>query len=176
MSSTDIFGIPQITGYIAYAMSFYGCLQKDDNRMFRFLAYAWILFSAHHFMLGNYTACSSGVVLAVRMYLSQYYKGAKMAYPFALLAIAFAVPTYQSAYSLLPLGAVLLGTFGSAYFSGIAVRASFVGGSCLWFIHNFATHSIGGMALDVTTTLMHAITSARILRDRKKVRAEKQAA
>lgn len=164
----EFFTLPQIIGYIAYAFSFYACLQKDDNKMFRFFAYAWALFCVHHYMMGNYTASTSGAVISARMYLSQYYKGSLMAFSFAFLAVILAAYTYQSPYSLLPLAAVLSATFGSAYFSGIGVRISFILGCLFWFIHNFATHSIGGMALDITALTMHTITCMRLYADKKK--------
>ena len=163
-----VFAPVQIIGYVAYALSFYACFQKNDNKMFRFLAYTWGLFAVHNFMAGNLTAASSGAVLAVRMFLSQYYKGAKMAYPFAILAIIFALPTYQSLYSLLPLTAVLIGTFGSAYCRGIWLRVAFMSGCTLWLIHNIAMRSWGALAYDITTILMHTLTCLRIYREKKK--------
>lgn len=160
--------LPQNIGYVAYAISFCGCLQKKDRNLFAFMGTAWLLFGLHHFFMGNLTACASGVVIMARMYLSIWYKGAKMAFPFAIIAVFFAVLTYQSPYSLLPLGAVLLATFGSAYSTGIGVRVSFMSGSCLWLIHNFAMKSIGGMALDITNIVMYSVTCFRLYKDKKK--------
>lgn len=167
----DWFSFPQIVGYIAYVSSFYACAQKDDNRLFKYFGCSWLLFGLHHFLMGNDAAAVSAVLIGIRMFTSIYWKGAVIAYPFSVLALVMGYFTYASPLSLLPLGAVIVATFGAAYFSGVSLRLIFISTNVLWFVHNAAVGSIGAMAFDITIAVSHGLTAWRIHLDRKKEKA-----
>ncbi len=164
----DFFGLPQLIGYAAYLAGTSAGLQKKDSRLFLLFSLSSLLFCFHHFLLNNLTAASSHAVIAVRMYLNRSYKGAMIAIPFALIALAFGAMTYQTPYSLLPLGAVLAATFGAAYLGGIGLRLIFISCCFLWVVHDYAMGSLGGLAQDLTTITVHTVTCFRLLAARKK--------
>lgn len=164
----EIFSLPQVIGYAAYFMALYAGLQKDDNRLFLGFSVSSFGFSIHHFMLGNMTAAASCFIIGLRMYLNRTYKGAVIAYPFAVIALVIGYLTYQNPYSLLPTAAVLVATFGAAFCKGIALRFIFVTCCTFWLIHDIAMGSFGGTAQDITNIIIHLSTSYRLYRDAKK--------
>lgn len=162
------FSFVQILGYLGYLCGFYGVTRKDDNRLFFFCSLGSFFNAIHHLMLNNLTASAASLVVAIRMYLTQYYKGWVIAIPFVITTFIFGYLTYQNVYSLLPAAAVLAATIGTAYWKGILLRFILIGCCVLWLIHNFENHSYGGMANDITAIIMHSITALRIYRDEKK--------
>lgn len=164
----DWLSLPQIIGYMAYVSSFYACAQKEDNRLFKYFGGSWLLFGLHHDLMGNDAAAVSAVLIGLRMFTSVSWKGAVIAYPFSALALVMGYFTYASPLSLLPLGAVIIATFGAAYFSGVSLRLIFISTNILWFVHNAAVGSIGAMAFDITIAASHALTAGRIYLDHRK--------
>lgn len=84
----NFFSLPQILGYIAYTISLTAAMQKNDKRLFLLFAVSSLIFSVHHFMLGNVSAALSKIVVGTRMYANIYFKGAIVAFPFAFITIA----------------------------------------------------------------------------------------
>lgn len=164
----DFLSFPQILGYIAYALSLAGALQKNDKKLFLLFAVSGLLFGIHHFLLGNFSACLSKIIIGLRMYLNIYFKGAVIAYPFAAIALISGYYSYKNVYSLLPVAAVVIATFFAAYSGGVKLRICFIFGSILWLIHDIAGHSVGGAVEDITNISLYAFTLWQIKKDQKK--------
>ena len=173
----DFFSLPQILGYVAYTVSMTAAMQKNDKRLFLLFAVSSLLFSIHHFMLGNISAALSKIVVGTRMYVNIYFKGAMVAFPFAAIAIFFGYCGYKNFYSLLPVAAVLLATFVSAYSGGVKLRACFICCCSLWLVHDIAGRSVGGCVEDVTSLIIYSFVLRRMIRDeREKAKAADAAA
>ena len=164
----DFFSAPQLLGYIAYAVSLTGALQKNDKKLFLLFAASNALFSIHHFLLGNISACLSKIIVGSRMYLNIHFKGAVIAYPFAAIALISGYFSYKNPYSLLPVAAVVLATFVAAYSGGIKLRICFIFCCCLWLIHDIVGRSAGGAVEDITSILIYSFTLWRKKKDQKK--------
>lgn len=164
----DVFSLPQILGYLAYSISLIGATQKKDNNLFLLFSISCGLFGIHHFLLGNFSACLSKIIVGLRMYLNIYFKGAVIAYPFAAIALISGYLSYKNPFSILPVAAVVIATFFSAYSGGIKLRMCFLSCFFLWLIHDIAGHSIGGIFEDVTSITIYATTIWRMKRDEKK--------
>ncbi len=164
----EFFSLPQILGYVAYAVSLTGALQKNDKKLFLLFAISNGLFSLHHFLLGNFSACLSKIIVGTRMYLNIHFKGALIAYPFAVIALISGYLSYKNPYSLLPVAAVVLATFVAAYSGGIKLRICFIFCCFLWLIHDIAGHSVGGAIEDTTNILIYSFTLWRMQKDKKK--------
>ncbi|MBP3403558.1 MAG: YgjV family protein [Alphaproteobacteria bacterium] len=164
----DFFSATQLLGYIAYAVSMTGAFQKNDKKLFLLFAASNALFSIHHFLLGNISACLSKIIVGSRMYLNIHFKGAVIAYPFAAIALISGYFSYKTPYSLLPVAAVVLATFVAAYSGGIKLRICFIFCCCLWLIHDIAGRSVGGAVEDITSILIYSFTLWRMKKDQKK--------
>ena len=164
----DIFSIPQILGYLAYSLSLIGATQKKDNNLFLLFSISCGLFGIHHFLLGNFSACISKIIVGLRMYLNIHFKGAVIAYPFALIALISGYLSYKNPFSILPVIAVVVATFFAAYSGGIKLRICFIFCCFLWLIHDIAGHSFGGVFEDITSITIYTTTVWRMKRDEKK--------
>lgn len=164
----DFFSFPQLLGYIAYCFSLCAAAQKNDNKLFFLFSIANGLFSIHHFLLGNFSACLSKIIVGLRMYLNIHFKGAVIAYPFATIALISGYMTYKNPFSILPVAAVVLATFFAAYSGGLKLRLCFIFCCFLWLIHDIAGHSVGGSVEDITSITIYATTVWRMLKDQKK--------
>lgn len=164
----DFFSVPQLLGYVAYAVSLTGALQKNDKKLFLLFSVSNALFSAHHFLLGNFSAALSKIIIGVRMYLNIHIKGALIAYPFAFITLIAGYFSYKTPYSLLPVAAVVLATFVAAYSGGVKLRICFIVCCCLWLIHDIAGRSVGGVIEDITSISVYSFTLWRMKKDQKK--------
>ena len=164
----DFLSFPQILGYVAYTLSLAGALQKNDKKLFLLFAVSALLFGIHHFLLGNFSACLSKVIVGLRMYLNIYFKGAIIAYPFAAIALISGYYSYKNVYSLLPVAAVVIATFFAAYSGGAKLRICFLFCCFLWLVHDIAGGSVGGVIEDMTNISLYAFTLWRMKKDKKK--------
>lgn len=164
----DFLSVPQLLGYIAYVISLTGALQKNDKKLFLLFAASNALFSVHHFLLGNFSACLSKIIVGSRMYLNIYFKGGVIAYPFALIALVSGYFSYKTPYSLLSVAAVVIATFVAAYSGGIKLRICFIICCCLWLVHDVAGRSVGGAVEDITNIFLYSFTLWRMIKDQKK--------
>lgn len=164
----DFLSIPQLLGYIAYAVSLSGALQKNDKKLFLLFAASNALFAVHHFLLGNFSACLSKLIVGTRMYLNIHFKGAVIAYPFAAIALISGYFSYENPYSLLPVAAVVIATFVAAYSGGAKLRICFIFCNFLWLTHDIARNSIGGSIEDITNITLYSFTLWRMKKNQKK--------
>lgn len=164
----DFLSFPQILGYVAYAISLIAATQKKDKKLFLMFTFSNALFGLHHFLLGNLSAAISKIIVGSRMFLNIYFRGAIIAIPFAIIAIISGYYTYQVPVSVLPVIAVVLATFVSAYSGGIKLRICFIFCCSLWLIHNIVRHSIGGTVEETTNIILYATTVWRMKQDQKK--------
>lgn len=168
----DFFSLPQILGYVAYTISLTAAMQKNDKLLFLLFAVSNLIFSVHHFMLGNVSAALSKIVVGMRMYANIYFKGAIVAFPFAFIAVASGYYGYKNFYSLLPVAAVLLATFVAAYSGGIKLRICFIVCCSLWLVHDVAGRSIGGSIEDVTSLTIYSVVLRQMIREQKRKASE----
>lgn len=164
----DFFSFPQLLGYVAYCFALSAAAQKKDKRLFLLFSIANAVFSVHHFLLGNFSACISKIIVGLRMFLNIHFKGAVIAYPFATIALVSGYLSYKNPYSILPVAAVVLATFAAAYSGGLKLRLCFIFCCFLWLIHDIAGHSVGGAIEDTTSIIIYTTTVWRMKKDQKK--------
>lgn len=166
---TDWLSLEQILGYIASIILLLGYAIKSDVKTKTILTFSSIVFTAHFFMLGAFTAAAICAINALRNVSSIFFHKSKMVFSvFACLYLVCSVITYQIFIDILPFTAAFITCIGMFLLGGVKFRAIVVVATLLWIVHNVYVGSIGGTINSVILFFISSITLARLFYDEKK--------
>lgn len=163
MVGMNFFSPAQIVGYVAFVLGVSSFLQKTDRRLIVFNACQCTAYTIHFLLLGNFTACGSAFVSAVRSTIVLRYRFKALAAIFIGLNIAVGLFAARSPAGWLPVVGCILGTYGLFFLEGVKMRLAFLTSTVLWIANNFLSGSIGGLALESMIFLTNGTTIVRML-------------
>ncbi|GAA5171161.1 YgjV family protein [Viridibacterium curvum] len=162
---SDLFSVPQLFGYLAFAFGV-GCfLQKSDLRFKIYMAIECVAYVVHFWLLGVPTAAASSAVSLGRSLASIRSRSPWVAAFFIGLAVSMGIWLYKGPLSLLPIMASCIGTTALFFLSGIRMRLLMLVGTGLWVVNNILSGSYGGTALELVILSTNCWTIWRLRRD-----------
>jgi Bacterial inner membrane protein len=162
---SDLFSVPQLFGYVAFAFGVACFLQKSDLRFKIYMAIECVAYVIHFWLLGVPTAAASSAVSLGRSLASIRSQSPWVAAFFIALALGMGVWLYTGWLSLLPIMASCIGTTALFFFSGIRMRLLMLVGTTLWVVNNILSGSYGGTALELVILSTNSWTIWRLRRD-----------
>ncbi len=158
----------QVLGYIASIILLIGYGIKHDKKTKIVLVVSSLIFSAHFFMLGAFTACAVNIVNAMRNASSIFLYKSKLAFiVFTVLYGVGAYVTYGSPVDILPTFASFITCIGMFFLGGIRFRVLVVIAVVMWIVHNVVVGSIGGTIQACILFFVGSVTVYRLMRDKK---------
>ena len=158
------FWIAQGIGVLAAVLGVVSFQLARDRAMFLTLAASAMVWALHFLLLGAPAAAAINAVTAVRNLSGAFLRRRWLGYGFAGFYIVAAGWSFQSAWDLLPLIAVLSGTAATFFLTGLRVRLALLAGSVLWVIFSVVAGSIPGvvmMAADAISNLRFILRARR---------------
>jgi len=139
--------IAQAIGTVAAIIGIAAFQLRRDNILFLALATSAFTWSIHFLVLGAMSAAAINVVTGLRNLSGIWFRSRALGIVFATGYVVAALWTYESAWDLLPLIAVLSGTAAVFFARGLWVRACFLVGSVVWVVFNVHAGSLPGIAM-----------------------------
>ncbi len=167
--SLDFFTIlAQILGFVAFGLSVWAKYQTQDSKLKFFMFLQSGTLSLHWLFMEQWTAMMISITAALRNWLSIKYSSKILAVTFMAIFFGFGVWTYHVWYNALPVIAGIVATYGYFFLSGVRMRVCLLTGSCLWFIHNCITLSVGPLLMEMAIIATGLMTLHRILSEEHK--------
>ncbi|MDR3428131.1 YgjV family protein [Silvimonas sp.] len=161
-----VFSLAQCLGYLVFALSIAGFLQRQDRRFKALMSLQSATYAVHFALLGNPAAMTSAAVSGVRMFASMRTRSPWVATVFVLLNIGLGLYVGHGWASIVPIVGGCVGTIAVFFFSGIPMRLLILGSTLLWLGNGILSGSIGGVMLETTSATLNIITIVRLLRAR----------
>ncbi|WP_162899918.1 YgjV family protein [Halomonas sp. JS92-SW72] len=155
--SQGIGGVAALLGVLAFQC-------RQDVRMLVLLSGSCVAWSLHFLMLAQPTAALLNLITAVRNLVGIRYRGAWLAGLFILLYLVSGGMSWQSAWDLLPITAVVSGSVGVFFLQGLSRRGALLLGSLLWVAFNLQAGSIPGVVVMGADALSNALRMYRLRR------------
>lgn len=162
-SFVDIFSenpLGQVLWFIWTIVVLSAYLQKDDSRTVRILMVSKIFWILHFYLIGLYAACFIAMIGWGRMLLSlKYKKNHKVFFGVLSVTILIGILTYEDHYSLLPIIAGIISTYGYFFLEKARLRTLFLLTSMMWLTYSYRNGSVWGVINEVMmlTTLSYSI-------------------
>lgn len=165
---SDWLSFEQVLGYVASIVLLAGYAVKQDRKTKTILIASSVIFAAHFFLLGAFTASAICAVNSVRNFLSVFLYQSKIT--FSIFTIFYAVGayfTYNTPIDILPSLAAFLTCIGMFFLGGIRFRILVVIATVMWIVHNIVVGSIGGTINSVILFFITLGTVWRLYQDKK---------
>ena len=154
----------QTMSLLGMAITLYGFMQTDDNKVKKILfisVFAWI---GHHLLMWLYIAAVASLISLLRIILSmKYHKNIYAFYFIMTLSIVFWVLTYESFIHTIPILTGIIWTIAFTFFHGFILRILSLLWSALWLWFAISVGSIGWMINEVFVQFVLLITIIRML-------------
>lgn len=147
-----MFSVAQIIGFIAFVVTAYGFIQKDEKKLKIVLTIANLIWFAHFFALSAYTACAIIFVIGIRQGISTYYHHAdykfklKLTYIFIPINIVTGIISWNNWVSFFPMIASIFATVAMFVLEGKNMRKGMLAAEFSWLVNNLYFMSFGGLA------------------------------
>ncbi|WP_404299173.1 YgjV family protein [Halomonas sp.] len=142
-------GVAALLGVLAFQC-------RQDVRMLLLLAGSCVAWSLHFLMLAQPTAALLNLITAVRNLIAIRRRGAWLAALFIMLYLISGGVSWQSAWDVLPVIAVVAGSVGVFFLQGLPRRGALLAGSLLWLVFNLQAGSIPGVLVMGADALSNA--------------------
>lgn len=145
----------QMIGYIGMIFLVSSFQQNNRNRILILILTGQLIFIVHFILLGAWTAVAVNSVGAVRSVVFRFRDEKKWAafsgWPFLFVAafIGFGLATWQEWYSILPITAMSIETFGLWARNPKTIRIVNLFPHPAWFVYNYTQNSWPGMTTEV---------------------------
>ncbi len=152
--------IGQIIGGIAFFVTVFGFIQKDEVKLKKWLTIASCVWVVHFIFLKSYTGAAIVATIALRQAASTYFHHApegfrlKLTYGFCVVNLIVAIIAWQSWISFFPFLAASLATVAMFLWNGRKMKKGMLTVEGFWFIHNIYFMSIGGLAANFANGLI----------------------
>lgn len=163
--------IGQIIGVIAFFVTVFGFIQKDEVKLKKWLTIASCVWVVHFIFLKSYTGAAIVTTIAVRQAVSTYFHHApedfrlKLTYGFFVVNLIVAIITWQNWISFFPFLAASLATVAMFLWNGRKMQKGMLTVEGFWFVHNVFFMSFGGLAANFANGL---ILGYKVLKTEKK--------
>lgn len=147
-------GVAALLGVLAFQC-------RQDVRMLLLLAGSCLAWSMHFFLLAQSTAALLNLITALRNVIGIHYRGAWLAGLFIALYLFSGGVSWQSAWDVLPVIAVLSGSVGVFFLHGLSRRVALLIGSLLWLVFNLQAGSVPGVVVMAADALSNLYRLAR---------------
>ena len=138
----------QGVGFIGMLLVFLAFQKNDKGKILRFQACAGAAFAIHFLLLGGYTGACMNLIEIGRNLVFVSYVGQKRkrmwVFLFAATFAGIGALSWESAYSLLPIFAMVLSTFALSLDDPRRIRYLCIPVSLGWIVYNVHTLSIAG--------------------------------
>ncbi|GGP23196.1 membrane protein [Silvimonas iriomotensis] len=162
-----VFSLAQCLGYLVFAFSIAGFLQKKDQRFKLLMTLQSATYAIHFALLGNPAAMTSAGISSVRMLTSMRSQSPWLAAVFVALNIGLGLYVASGWHSIVPILGGTLGTVAVFLFKGIPMRLLILCSTLLWLGNAFLSGSIGGVMLETTSATLNIITIYRLFAARR---------
>ena len=167
MSIYDYF--VQGLGLIATFFVIVAFMQKNDGRLKFIVMVGAAIFTVHFLLLGAYAGAIVGVINVTRTAMSMTrFKGNYILAIFIALYITTGIYAYENWYDILPFIAGAGSTIALFKLSGLNLRYAYFCTEISWLTYSVIIKSIGGIITNMFVLMMNAVTTYRLLNDRKK--------
>lgn len=162
--------IAQILGFLSFFLGVCTFYQKDDKKLKILMLVFHLNHLLHFFLLGSLVSVVSSVLSALRTATAIYVSSKRVAAIFIAISMASGFYIMESPQDVWPILGTVIGTFSVFVLKGVAMRIGFLVGALCWLTNNFIIGSIGGTLLEMTLISVNLMTTAKLLREQKKVK------
>ena len=160
------FTIAQAMGFVAMGLSIVVALQKNDKKLLLWAAIAISFWSLHFFLLEQYAAAATNVLVVVRCLITLRWTGAVVGIPSSILIGGVGFLTYVSPINLLPIIASVVGSICTTMMRGWMMRVGLLIVTLLWAVHNWLVGSWAGALMETINVILFTFTIYRIVKQK----------
>jgi hypothetical protein len=150
-----------ILGMITVISAF---LQKEDTNVVKILVFAHVFWAGHFYFMEIYAWLWVVIIWTLRLLMSmKYKKNNKIFLSVLFVTILTGIFTYKDVYSIFPVIASCLGTYGFFYLEKVKLRLLLLFVSAFWFSFHYIHFSIWGVINESIIQVVHLATIYRLL-------------
>lgn len=166
MSQEIKWWIGQIIGVIAFSITAYGFLQKDEKKLKTILTISGLFWMANFWFLESYTSFYITLINTIRQLVSrlmhdtEYEKRLKLTYLFVTITIIGGLLSWQTWISFFPTLAAVITTIVLFLWEAKKMRLGMLTAELCWTINNIYYMNIGGLlanTLNIPILIYHII-------------------
>ena len=139
-------------------------LQRDDTKVIKILIFAHIFWAGHFYLMEIYSWLWVVIIWTLRLLMSmKYKKNDKIFLGVLFVTLLLGIFTYKDMYSIFPIIASCLWTYGYFYLEKVRLRLLLLVVSAFWFSFHYVHFSIGWVVNESIIQVVHLLTIYRIM-------------
>lgn len=142
------FWLAQLVGFVALILGVAAFSVKQNEKLKLLQILQSSTYGVHFYLLGAMTGSAMALLAAGRNVVSLLNPPRITGVLFMVLYLVIGYYRYANWYDILPILAVVIGTYAIFYSEGLALRYLFLAVTSLWLVHNLVVGSIGPIIME----------------------------